>query len=69
MAPLDLMPHSVNLFLQQVHHGLWDGNELTANPEHIMSFGYHRASAHEGFLVEGLKALKYQEHYDYTCDM
>eukprot|EP00985_Skeletonema_marinoi_P000132 scaffold37_cov138-Skeletonema_marinoi.AAC.5 len=62
MAPLDLMPHSVNLFLQQVHHGLWDGNELTANPEHIMSFGYHRASAHEGFVDKALETVSFQEY-------
>ncbi len=62
MAPLDLMPHSVNLFLQQVHHGLWDGNEITANPEHIMSFGYHRASAHEGFVDMALETVSYQEY-------
>lgn len=62
MAPLDLMPHSVNLFLQQVHHGLWDGNELTANPEHIMSFGYHRASAHKGFVDRALETVSYQEY-------
>lgn len=62
MAPLDLMPHSVNLFLQQVHHGLWDGNELTTNPDHIMSFGYHRASAHEGFVDRALETVSYQEY-------
>lgn len=64
MAPLDLMPHSVNLFLQQVHHGLWDGNELTANPAHIMSFGYHRAAAHQGFVDRALETVSYQEYSD-----
>ena len=62
MAPLDLMPHSVNLFLQQVHHGLWDGNELTNNPGHILSFGYHRASAREGFVDKALENVSYQEY-------
>jgi len=62
MAPLDLMPHSVNLFLQQVHHGLWDGNELTTNADHIMSFGYHRASAHLGFVDRALETVSFQEY-------
>lgn len=25
MAPLGMMPHSVHIFLEQVHHNLWDG--------------------------------------------
>ncbi len=62
LAPLDLMPHSVNLFIQQVHHGLWDGNELITNPGHIMTFGYHRVEAHEGFVDKALENVSYQEY-------
>lgn len=62
MAPIDLMPHSVNVFLQQVHHGLWDGNELIRNVDHIMTFGYRRASAHEGFVDRSLETVSYQEY-------
>ena len=56
------MPHSVNLFLQQVHHRLWDGNEVTGNPAHIMSFGYKRASIHEKFVDKALENVSYQEY-------
>ena len=62
LAPLDLMPHAVNLFLQQIHHGLWDGNELTTNEGHIMTFGYHRAEAHQGFVDKALETVSYQEY-------
>jgi len=39
MAPLDLMPHAVNLFLQQVHHGLWEKCAIVNGPRHIFQIG------------------------------
>jgi hypothetical protein len=45
MAPLDLMPVAVNLFLQQVHHGLWDGCSFVYNYHHILQAGPH---VHDG---------------------
>jgi len=39
MAPLDLMPHTVNLFLKQVHGGLWDGTHVSTNARHVMQIG------------------------------
>jgi len=39
MAPLDLMPHTVNLFLQQVHHGLWDKCQVVSMAKHIFQLG------------------------------
>ena len=39
MASLELMPHTVNQFLKQVHSGLWDGTSLAMNAEHVMLFG------------------------------
>jgi hypothetical protein len=36
MASLDLMPVSVNLFLQQVHHGLLDNGNFLVNLPHIL---------------------------------
>lgn len=39
MAPLDLMPNSVNLFLRQISHGMWDGKEIHKNREHILMAG------------------------------
>lgn len=39
LAPLDLMPHTVNLFMQQVHHGLWDKCSLISSAHHIFQLG------------------------------
>jgi hypothetical protein len=36
MASLADMPHSVQLFLEQVHHGLWDGCAFVWNPAHMV---------------------------------
>eukprot|EP00592_Proboscia_alata_P020324 CAMPEP_0194421814 /NCGR_PEP_ID=MMETSP0176-20130528/21073_1 /TAXON_ID=216777 /ORGANISM="Proboscia alata, Strain PI-D3" /LENGTH=390 /DNA_ID=CAMNT_0039230155 /DNA_START=19 /DNA_END=1191 /DNA_ORIENTATION=- len=36
MAPIDLMPHTVHTFLQQVHHKLWDGCTFVFCAEHIL---------------------------------
>lgn len=41
MASLEIMPHSVNLFLQQVHHKLWDGCSFVINAMHILQAGPH----------------------------
>ncbi|KAL7531182.1 hypothetical protein ACHAXR_003882 [Thalassiosira sp. AJA248-18] len=42
MAPLDLMPIAVNLFMQQVHHKLWNGCSFVINAMHILQGGPHR---------------------------
>ncbi|KAL7552952.1 hypothetical protein ACHAWF_016199 [Thalassiosira exigua] len=42
MAPLDLMPVAVNLFLQQIHHKLWNGCSFVINAVHILQAGPHR---------------------------
>jgi hypothetical protein len=39
MAPLSLVPHAVHLFLQQVHHGLWDHTWIYLNGPHVMQWG------------------------------
>jgi hypothetical protein len=41
LAPLDLMPHSVHLFLEMVSHKLWDGCSFMRNagkksPDHLI---------------------------------
>ena len=36
MASLADMPHTVQLFLEQVHHGLWDGCAFVWNPDHLV---------------------------------
>ena len=71
MAPLDIMPHSVNLFLQQVHHELWDGCTLIKNAHHKMEWGptMNSDNARSGgkfnnFLEIGLDKVSYQEYSD-----
>ena len=72
MAPLDIMPHSVNLFLQQVHHELWDGCTLIKNAKHIMEWGPYIGDSNEqrnrdrsgNFLEIGLDKVSYQEYSD-----
>lgn len=41
MAPLKLMPIAINLFLQQVHHRLWEGCSFVINAMHILQAGPH----------------------------
>ena len=42
MAPLKLMPIAVNLFLQQIHHKLWEGCNFVINAMHILQAGPHQ---------------------------
>jgi Cyclophilin type peptidyl-prolyl cis-trans isomerase/CLD len=39
MAPLDLMPHAVHLFLEQVDHGLWTNAWFYINGPHVIQGG------------------------------
>ncbi|GKY92010.1 hypothetical protein MPSEU_000172600 [Mayamaea pseudoterrestris] len=48
MAPLEDMPHAVHLFLEQVAHGLWNGNAyFYVNGPHVIQCG-PQASYKEG---------------------
>ena len=50
LAPVHEMPIAVNLFLQQVHHKLWDGCVFVINAMHILQAGPHRfASDNDGY--------------------
>ncbi|KAL7553189.1 hypothetical protein ACHAWF_016450 [Thalassiosira exigua] len=69
MAPLDVMPHVVNLFLQQVHHRLWDGCSAIYNAPHILQLGpsydeEKKASDphYDQFHEKGLEMASYQEY-------
>ena len=70
MASLDLMPHTVNLFLQQVHYQLWDGCSVGTNPKHIMQIGPSYsdeeisgdAPHYHDFHDKGLAKVAYQEY-------
>jgi len=48
MAPLSLMPIAVNLFLQQVHHKLWNGCSFVINAMHILQAGPHQYKTEGG---------------------
>lgn len=82
MAPLDLMPIAVNLFLQQVHHKLWNGCSFVINAMHILQAGPHRydesqsgkydanvATLVNGFKNSKLDKMPFQEyHVNYPHD-
>jgi len=60
MASLDLMPHSVNMFLRQVHHKLWDGISLTLKNDQKMQFG--PKDDDDRFLRAHSNTLSFQEY-------
>lgn len=70
MAPLDLMPHTVNFFLQQVHHELWDGCSMVTNAPHIYQIGPSYSDEdkandpqhYDHFYERGLDKVSYQEY-------
>ena len=75
MAPLNLMPIAVNLFLQQVHHKLWNGCSFVINAMHILQAGPHRyteGGKYDANLPELLKRFQnsrldkmpFQEYHD-----
>ena len=66
------MPHAVNLFMQQVHHGLWDGCTIVSSPRHLFQIGPSYAGGNlggaddalhtEDFRGRGLEATVFQEY-------
>lgn len=69
MAALDVMPHTVNFFLQQVHHQLWDGASMVTNAQHVYQLGpsYEEetevnAPHYDHFYEKGLDKISYQEY-------
>lgn len=73
MHPLDVMPHSVHLFLEQVVHGLWDGCAFVINAPHLLQAGAHPAdvpssqkddSKLDRFKMKSLDTLSFQEFND-----
>ena len=68
MAPIDLMPHSVRFFMEQVRHKLWDGTSFSYNPSHII---LTRAATPDGntspledFKERDLHSISFQEYSD-----
>jgi len=64
MAPLDVMPHSVHFFLQQVVHGLWNDAWFYLNGPHVLQGG-PQAEEDE----EDLWHLEHQEDDDRAVAM
>jgi hypothetical protein len=68
MAPLDLMPHAVHLFLEQVAHHLWDNTKIYLNGPHIFQAGPQdymgdtEGSALQRFLDTKLDKLSFPEY-------
>ena len=68
MAPLDLMPHSVDTLLGMVSAGLWDGCSFSMNAVHVIkaaplpSDGNDAKNKLEAFEQEGFKHLAFDEY-------
>jgi len=65
MAPTNLMPHSVHLFLFQVLHKLWDGTSFAINAPHIMQAGAYSPegkSVRQRFKDAGIETVAFQEY-------
>lgn len=75
MAPLDLMPHAVHLFLEQVQHGLWNNAWFYINGPHVLQAGPQaeeiddsdpnfdvRAAALKPFREKDLASLAFPEY-------
>lgn len=78
-APLELMPHAVQLFLEQVAHKLWDNSWFYINGPHVLqagpmleedetieedTFEEDRKHALKPFVNAGLDTLAYPEYSD-----
>lgn len=76
-APLDLMPHAVQLFLEQVDHELWDSSWFYINGPHVLqagpmleedetieedTFEADRAHALKPFVEKELDTLSFPEY-------
>merc|ERR1712176_1010701 len=58
-VPLDIMPHTVHLFLEQVYHKLWDGCTFLINQRHRIQAGPFRDfSLKDRTLEERFKSLE-----------
>mmetsp|Transcript_55016 Transcript_55016/g.164779 ORF Transcript_55016/g.164779 Transcript_55016/m.164779 type:complete len:419 (-) Transcript_55016:932-2188(-) len=64
MAPLELMPHTVQVFLDQVQDGLWDGCSFYRNAGHVLQASHKKGSANvtKRFVDSGLQNVKFQEY-------
>jgi len=65
MAPLDKMPHSIHLFLEQVDHGLWNGHDFLTNAPRLLRTGMAVGSSADfsNFEESGLGSLDFPEYH------
>jgi len=67
LAPLNLMPHSVYMFLQQVSHNLWNGCSFEFNAPHVIqtttrSYVNTNEKKQSEFEELGLMSVSFQEY-------
>jgi len=66
MAPLELVPHSVNFFMQMVKTEIWD-NTLFTNNEHVIVAQLQDGLGHDkeaAFAELGVSTLQFPEYSD-----
>jgi cyclophilin family peptidyl-prolyl cis-trans isomerase len=73
LAPLDKMPVTIHMFLQQVRHKLWNGAAFAINAGHILQAGPHQynngtyIANHDiymdKFIQANLHQLPFQEYH------
>lgn len=61
LAPLDYMPTTVDIFLEQVHMGLWNGASFHWNAKHVIMADPERK---EKFVKEGIAHVPFQEYHE-----
>ena len=62
-ASIEIMPHSVHLFLEQVSHGLYDGTAFHINAPHIVQAGPSLRESHSKFRHHpSLNSVVFQEY-------
>jgi len=70
MASLELMPHSVYLFLSMVDAGLWNGSSFISKADHALQASPRPYYKNEGddvyrnFIEAGLTSVAFQEYSD-----
>merc|ERR1712174_45972 len=68
LAPIDTMPHSVHLFLEQVYHHLWDGCAFLMADKHRIQASPYRdlklmdRSLEKKFHKLDLDTVSFQEY-------
>jgi len=64
LAPLDFMPHSIQIFLDQVSAGLWNDCVIFRNANHILqaSPDFAGEKMMQAFVDSGLDSVKFQEY-------